>query len=136
MTMREVQAMASFPGAPEQVANVRAFVRETLGDPRFKAVIEDVELLTTELVTNSIRHTRSRATGEVHVVITASGTVRVKVVDDGSDVSMPVVASAGLMDVGGRGLMLVQTLASRFGVRVGDVSTTTWFEVALSTTPS
>jgi anti-sigma regulatory factor (Ser/Thr protein kinase) len=130
MTMPEVHTMASFPGLPEQVANVRAFVRETLGDPRFKAVIEDVELLATELVTNSIRYSRSRGPGDVQVVITVSGTIRVNVVDEGSDTSMPVLTSAEPMDVNGRGLMLVQALASRFGVRVGQVSTTTWFEMA------
>ncbi|MEV6985682.1 ATP-binding protein [Sphaerisporangium sp. NPDC051017] len=75
--------MASFAGVPRQVAHIRTFVRETLKDPRYKEVIGDVELLTTELATNSIRYSRSRDVGQVHVVISVNGTIRVKVVDDG-----------------------------------------------------
>ncbi|MFC4588268.1 ATP-binding protein [Sphaerisporangium corydalis] len=123
--------MASFPASPEQVSKVRAFMRVTLGDSCFKAVVEDAELLATELVTNSIRYSRSREGGEVHVVITVDGEVRVKVIDDGPDASVPVVGALGPLDVSGRGLMLVQALASRFGVRLGERSTTTWFELDL-----
>ncbi|MFC4588261.1 ATP-binding protein [Sphaerisporangium corydalis] len=124
----QATAVQVFAGLAGQVVAVRAFVRKTLADPHFKAAVEDVELLATELVTNSIRYSRSRDTGTVRVMIVTGETVRVEVQDDGSDTSVPTAGTAGPMDVTGRGLMLVEALSTSFGVRVEEHSTTTWFE--------
>ena len=70
-------------GAPEQVSAARAFVRQVLGSRHPGA--ERVALLTSELVTNSVRHSNSRKDGGTVTVTlrVAADRVLVEVIDDG-----------------------------------------------------
>ena len=80
-------------------------------------VVETVQLLASELVTNAVRHTESRL---VRVAAAAeAGVLRVAVADE-----QPLVAAGALRvraprgsDFGGRGLALVEQLADRWGAR-------------------
>jgi anti-sigma regulatory factor (Ser/Thr protein kinase) len=126
---RERQAVLTVPGLPEQVSEARAFARRLLGYQH--ACVDTVVLLLSELVTNSVRHSRSaRAGGRVTIMITHSRTVvLVEVTDEGSD-KMPSLRPADDRSEHGYGLALVEASAARWGCsRSGPESTTCWFEV-------
>ncbi len=95
-------------------------LRSQVGEELF----DDIRLLTNELVTNSVLHSGSDAV-EVHVEVRPN-TVRVQVSDRGE--GRPVVGHTRLLDTSGRGLILVSTLADRWGVAV-DGKTLVWFEM-------
>ncbi len=123
----------TIPGRPEHVREARAFVAKSLDelDPgRDNAV-----LLTSELVTNAVMHSSSRCHGgTVTVVIAESdGGVRIEVVDDGSDLSAPVVRG-DIYASDGHGLFLVQTLADQWGYVRDHSGTTVWFWLAATAT--
>jgi anti-sigma regulatory factor (Ser/Thr protein kinase) len=117
------------PGRPEHVREARAFAAKALGD--LHPALDNVVLLTSELVTNAITHSRShRRGGAVHVVITESEAgVRVEVCDHGSELSAPVVRSE-VFASDGHGLFLVQSLADQWGYVRDYNGTTVWFWIA------
>jgi anti-sigma regulatory factor (Ser/Thr protein kinase) len=116
----------TIPGRPEHVCEVRAFVAKALGE--LHPSLDTAVLLTSELVTNAVTHTRSRCPGgTVSVVITESGSgLRFEVGDDGSELSSPVVRG-DVLATDGHGLFLVQALASQWGYVRAESSTTVWF---------
>lgn len=108
-------------------AAARRFVRSALESVEAEAaVIEAAELLTTELVTNAIIHVGCNS----HLFIRASkGGVRVEVTDP--DDRIPSMAAPDLEALGGRGLVIVNGLASGWGVeRTPEGGKTVWFELS------
>ena len=89
-------------------------------------VCEVAALLTSELVTNAVRYGGSRAVLEAH---TPEGRLRVTVADDNPD--LPMVGDApDLTAESGRGILLVSTLAARWGVeRLAAGGKAVWFEL-------
>jgi anti-sigma regulatory factor (Ser/Thr protein kinase) len=129
MTGGAVLGTLTVPGRPEHVREARAFAAKALGD--LHPALDNVVLLTSELVTNAITHSRSRRrAGVVQVVITESDAgVRVEVCDQGSELSAPVVRSE-VFASDGHGLFLVQSLADQWGYVRDDNGTTVWFWIA------
>jgi anti-sigma regulatory factor (Ser/Thr protein kinase) len=85
---------------------------------------DDAVLLTSELVSNAVMHGR----GEPCIVITRSGaTLRISVHDDGG--STPASRRSEPDDVSGRGLAMVDGIASRWGSNAGAHGTEVWFEL-------
>ncbi|WP_432502423.1 ATP-binding protein [Kineococcus arenarius] len=87
-----------------------------------------VELLTSEVVANAVRHGRGPVTVEVACV---EEHVCVAVTDAGPDV--PVVRRVGPEATGGRGMALTDLLATRWGVRAAQPPAsgkTVWFQLA------
>ena len=130
----------AFAGQPEQVALARRFVEWALaGCP----ALADVVLLTSELATNAVQHSAT-GRGGAFVVAICHGPGRVKVtVTDGGSATRPVVApEAPELAVSGRGLLLVDVLADRWGYasdldhpaadRAGGTSGAVWFELPCS----
>ncbi len=116
--------------APERqsVATARRFVREHLTGHGLPLLVDDVTLVASELATNALRHSGTVFT----VAITAFSEDLVLAVEDVSS-SMPVLVDAGLDDVAGRGLTIVDVLSREWGVVVGqDVGKSVWaaFDVA------
>jgi anti-sigma regulatory factor (Ser/Thr protein kinase) len=113
---------------PKNVARARAFVAEVLGPDHPCA--DDAVLLCSELVTNAVLHSNSgRAGGTVTVVVAdLTASVQVKVVDEGSASSIPVVR-ADAFAADGHGLFLVENLADQWGYECDDVVTTVWFRL-------
>jgi len=114
---------------PREVSRVRHAVTAALGVWGVPADDQDVvTLLTSELVTNAIRH------GEPPVCLRAAledSAVTVSV-DDGS-VLAPVPVDVTTWDAsGGRGLHLVESLSDRWGVSLDGVGKRVWFQVRLS----
>jgi DNA-binding NarL/FixJ family response regulator len=86
-----------------------------------------VELLTTELVTNAVQHAQS--TAQVTAAVTPRG-LRVAVSDGGPGV--PSVRLGGPPEAeSGRGLALVESLSTAWGIEQSAVGKAVWFEVAL-----
>jgi anti-sigma regulatory factor (Ser/Thr protein kinase) len=93
-------------------------------------LIDDVLLLTTELVTNSVRHSPAATDGTVDVgVRLAQDRIRVEVSDPGRGFSH-VPQHPGTLSEGGRGLFLVEALSDRWGTDGGE-RTTVWFELGV-----
>jgi anti-sigma regulatory factor (Ser/Thr protein kinase) len=92
-----------------------------------------LELLTSELVTNAVRHGASDPNESILVRAASNGDcVRVEVCDEGSGFAAEP-DPRGLLEPGGNGLLLVETLASRWGVHRGSPSCV-WFEAELAAT--
>ncbi|MEA2229124.1 MAG: serine/threonine-protein kinase RsbW [Solirubrobacteraceae bacterium] len=98
---------------------------EAIADQIGPAVVPDVKLLVSELITNSVKY---GADGHVTLKVDTHHThrLRVEVVDQGAGF-VPVARNRPATDVGGWGLHLVQTLSDRWGVYEG--STHVWFEI-------
>jgi anti-sigma regulatory factor (Ser/Thr protein kinase) len=123
-----------FPGVPSQVSGARSLVTAVLG--RDHPLHDDCALLTSELATNAILHSRSGAGGSFTVAVRADGDlVRVCVQDGGSD-QPPCVCRSGPESTGGRGLPLLEALSHRWGFSRQDGTTCVWFELLLVTVPS
>jgi anti-sigma regulatory factor (Ser/Thr protein kinase) len=85
--------------------------------------ISDLALVVSELVTNAIVHGR----GAITLKLQRDGElVRGEVVDQGGGFEREI-RERGPDDVGGRGLMIVESLSSRWGVYEG--TTHVWFEL-------
>ena len=125
----------TIPGRPEQVAKARAFVARTLGSHQIGADADAATLLTSEIVTNAIQHTKSGVDdGTVTiVVIRVPQGVLVEVIDDGS-AGTPVV-KGDLYAADGHGLYLVQHLAAQWGYLREPAGTTVWFQLPAADRP-
>ncbi|WP_371783184.1 ATP-binding protein [Streptosporangium subroseum] len=129
---------AEFAGAPCSVATVRAWARGLLSGRVVEAVLGDVVLLLSEVVTNAVVHSDSghRAGGSVTVCLgLGGGMVHVEVIDDGSAGSIPFVRAAEADSDGGRGLFLVEVMAADWGTHHDDeAGTAVWFHLPDGTT--
>jgi anti-sigma regulatory factor (Ser/Thr protein kinase) len=115
-------------GGLEAAAAARRAV--VAGDGRLPtAVREDVLLLVTELVTNSVRHAGVGPEEAIQVeVVCWPQRVRVEVVDPGTELT-PVRPRHSPDTAGGWGLVLVDRIAARWGVGRGPAFTRVWFEL-------
>ncbi len=104
-------------------------MREELSDALPQRRLADVELLVSELATNSVRHAGCGETDEISIFADVQpDRVRVSLFDpgDGFDVHTPEPPPTG--DAGGYGLVLLERLSDRWGVLRGD-GFGVWFEV-------
>lgn len=115
------------PAEPTAAAVARAIL-EAVGSDLPEPIVVDAKLLTTEVVTNAIRH--ARGTQAVIVRVRRNNYVRVEVVDQGPmfDPQPQTSTRAG----GGRGLMLVDAVANAWGVEPDEAGKKVWFELAAS----
>jgi anti-sigma regulatory factor (Ser/Thr protein kinase) len=91
----------------------------------------DVQLLVSELVSNSVRHSNLPPETPIHVKLLADeSTVRVEVEDPGWGFAAAPARTEG-NDEGGWGLFVLSYLADRWGVERGHNATRVWFEVDL-----
>ncbi|MFJ2029987.1 ATP-binding protein [Streptosporangium sp. NPDC087985] len=124
-----LRSTVTLRGAPESASVARLRVGELLGEghPAF----DDVVLLVSEVVTNSVVHSGSSGGGRVEMTVAVrAGAVRVEVRDAGSGVSVPHVRNDP-EEEGGRGMFLVDLLAERWGAREDAHGfRTLWFEVS------
>jgi len=125
----------TIPGHPEQVSAARAFVARTLSAHRPGTDADAATLLTSELVTNAIMHTKSGVEGGTVaiVVVGIPRGVLVEIVDGGS-AGTPTVKS-DLYAAEGHGLFLVQSLAAQWGYLRDPAGTTVWFHLAADDEP-
>ena len=114
----------------EHVGQAREFVAATLGADHPSTAV--LQLIVTELVTNSIVHSRSgyRVGGKVTLTLTGhSRRVRVAVTDSGGS-ALPQVREVNSCAESGRGLFMVAALATTWNCfRDPSGAVTTWAEV-------
>lgn len=122
----------TLPGRPERVREARQFVARLLGDahPRTDTAV----LLTSELMTNAVRHTRSGLPGgTVEIVMAAKAAdFMVSVIDSGSEATMPEPGKSPGGE-SGHGLLLVESLSDDWGCASEIGRTVVWFRLGLST---
>ncbi len=98
-------------------------VASTLGTA--PALVEVALVLVSELVTNAVLHGRSNP--RLAVLARAGGGLFVGVGDDNS--RHPVMQDEDQQALGGRGLRLLDSLATRWGVRPEPPGKVVWFEL-------
>jgi anti-sigma regulatory factor (Ser/Thr protein kinase) len=100
-----------FGGTAGQVRLVRQFVRAQLaGHP----ACDDAVMVASELASNAVAHSASRAAGGrfvVHATLLRSGNAGVMVTDEGGPLTLPVPAGADAEAESGRGLAVVRALS-------------------------
>ena len=106
----------------------REFLREGLATQNLDGFGEVSELLTTELVTNVVLH----ASSSMKVRLLTSGeSLHVEVDDASIDLPMPQAPDPGRPS--GKGLLLIDKLATDWGVETRADGKTVWFEIDFST---
>ncbi|MGW6924848.1 ATP-binding protein [Streptomyces sp. NPDC054950] len=121
-----------FPAVTASIAAARQWVRECVegfgGPLRQHRMIQTVELLVSELITNAIRH----STGPPLIQLTWNGRLlRIAVSDDSN--RRPCMRATKNTEPGGFGLQLLERLSHRWGVTPRHPGKTVWAE--LSPTP-
>jgi anti-sigma regulatory factor (Ser/Thr protein kinase) len=115
----------SFPGRADQVSTARGFLNEVMDG---FSHADDAALCLSELAANAVLHSDS-GQPDKHFTVCIKvhpGCLRVEVVDDGG----PWNPRRGLSDQGGHGLLIVDRLASCWGIEVhGKAGRTVWFEM-------
>ena len=107
---------------PKAVPEARRAVREHLGVP-----CPEVQLCVSELLTNVIRHLGEGTPVTLRITRTDSR-IRVAVTDP-EPYAWLVVRAAGPEDENGRGLVLLDAVATRWGVEQGPEGKTVWCEL-------
>jgi len=118
---------AELDRGPQAPALARRAVAAWLAGALEPMRVEDAKLLVSELVTNAVRHPRDSGRVGLEVVV-AGKRVRVEVSNPGAGFSKPSVDPPPADALGGRGLLIVDRLASRWGVTPG-APTRVWFEI-------
>lgn len=118
------RSRTSLPGDLASGAAARRFMTETLERWACADLVDTVNLLVSELVNNVVVHARSEA--EVAVLLTPRA-LRVEVSD--SSAAAPAPRDAAEDHESGRGMALVEALATDWGVRPRPDGKTVWFEV-------
>ncbi|HEX6524078.1 MAG TPA: ATP-binding protein [Streptosporangiaceae bacterium] len=115
-------------GHPKQVSAARAFVARALSASHLNVDSDAATLLTSEIVTNAIQHTKSGVDGTITIVVIGiQRGVLVEVIDDGA-AGVPIV-KGDLYAADGHGLFLVQQLAAQWGYLRDPAGTTVWFHL-------
>ena len=121
---RQAQSAITVPSVPASVAAVRRYAIGVCRDGGLQELADTAALLVSEVATNALVH----GSGDVQVRATASaGRLRVEVTD--GDPGLPKPRQAGALDEGGRGLALLDALATAWGTAPGPDGKTVWFEL-------
>ncbi|WP_086830878.1 SpoIIE family protein phosphatase [Streptomyces sp. NRRL B-24572] len=113
------------PREPRSVGRARELARAQLAAWDLEPLVDTVELLVSELVTNALRY----GEGEIRLRLLRDRTLVCEVWDAG--LVQPRRRRARDTDEGGRGLQLVGLLSSSWGSRRTPRGKTVWFELAL-----
>jgi hypothetical protein len=122
MTDTETQ---SFECALHSPSEARRFVRQSLQEWGLTQSVNDVLLVVSELVTNSVMHAQ---TGVTVSVARRSDVIHVEV-EDGEPL-LPLGAEATVKSLTGRGLVVVAEIASRWGSDLAGSGKVVWADIA------
>ncbi|KPI09450.1 hypothetical protein OK074_3256 [Actinobacteria bacterium OK074] len=103
----------TFPCEPETAEIGRSLVRDALGLWRLNVLVDPAELIISELVANAVRHTSCRW---IRLLVQRPRPARVRIgVVDRAPSRVPAFPPAGKDDESGRGLLLIDAVADRWG---------------------
>jgi anti-sigma regulatory factor (Ser/Thr protein kinase) len=117
-------------GGSSAPPRVRELISDQVGEEVTSSCLQDLLLLASELVTNSVLHAGVGPDAEIGVLVSVSDElIRVAVSDPGSE-QTPHIVEPDPAEPGGMGLFMVERLSHRWGVeRRGSRGTTVWFEI-------
>ena len=116
-------AVRCSPRAPSEARNAL----DELEHEVESGLLRDVKLIVSELVTNSVRHSGSTDPIVMRAWVRECG-LKVEVADGGFGFE-PRASRQDDVEEGGRGLLILESLAERWGV-TRDARTRVWFEVS------
>lgn len=93
---------------------------------------DDAMLVLSELVSNAVRHAAPLPSGEINVRWEVADEVLHIEITDGGAGTRPHASVAALSSLGGRGLDIVRSVSTKWGVTEGEDSVTVWAEVPRS----
>lgn len=120
-------AAVKLDGTDTAPGEARRFVREALTGSG--ASVDDAVVVVSELVTNSLRYSKSgEPGGKIIVAVAVDDVARIEVRDEGSkNGHFPVLRTD--FDEKGRGLVVVKGYAARWGFDLAEHFTMVWFEL-------
>ncbi|MGZ3103457.1 ATP-binding protein [Streptomyces sp. H72] len=103
----------TFPCEPSTAETGRRLVRDALGVWHLDDLADVAALIMSELIANAVRHTSCRS---IRLVVGRPSATRIRVgVVDRAPSRLPVLRPAGEDEESGRGLLLIDGLADRWG---------------------
>jgi hypothetical protein len=118
----------AFSATPEAPRASRHFVIETLRGVVSDDLVGDAALIITELATNAVVHARSDFTVAIAM---SGGSIRIEVRD--ASTAAPVARTMSLLSASGRGLALVDAIASAWGSDHSGDGKVVWAELSPTT---
>ena len=121
----ELDRGVTLPSSPRSVGLARHHVKEACTAAGWMGPLDAAALLVSEVATNAVLHAYGP---EIHVEVSATPHhLRVEVLDGSPDLPLPRRAGDGAEN--GRGLALVEALASGWGVTSTADGKTFWFTI-------
>jgi serine/threonine-protein kinase RsbW len=114
-----------FERTPPAVREIRRFVAELLGDA---PTAEEAVLLVSELATNAVRY---GAGDQVTVCVTIAEEIRIEVGDASPQLPAPLNPEGGH----GRGLHILEAIATDWGAQRRDSGKVVWFTLPMNRRP-
>ena len=121
-------ATMRLPVGPDVVGRARAFTREILARWGCDVLVDDATLLVSEMVTNAIRHTDGKS---VLKLLRETDRVRITVTDTETRPPAPNLRFEPTA-TSGRGMHLIDALASAWGVEPTGSGKSVWADLSLS----
>lgn len=126
-----MQAERKFPAHPRSAGEARRFVADALRSWGRDSLVESAALLVSELVTNALLHART----DIDVVLRVEpDRLRVEVHD--LNAALPRPRRYSLEASTGRGLHLLETVATDWGVQATSTGKAMWFTISTMYDPS
>ncbi|MFH9265076.1 SpoIIE family protein phosphatase [Streptomyces sp. NPDC017546] len=119
---------------PEGLSDARATVRQALADWDMAEFADDAELVTGELLVNVLLHTEGGAVLTLEVLPDPVRRVRLSVQDRSS--AWPRRRRPGETSTSGRGLLLLDAVASRWGIEPRGEGKAVWCEIGPAPPPA
>ncbi|MFL5796684.1 MAG: ATP-binding protein [Actinomycetota bacterium] len=128
MTDRPIELDLQLPAGALAPSYARALVAG-LGERLSDELLDDLVLLVSEVVTNSVRHAELEPGDMIRLLVRATATsIRLDVVDRGRGFDRPDVSDHQPTEPDGWGLYIVDRLADRWGV-AREGGSRVWFEI-------
>ncbi|MFF8566423.1 ATP-binding protein [Streptomyces albidoflavus] len=116
----------TLPCTPESAPAARRLIRQALGAWALDALADDASLIANEMVANACRHTRSPL---IRVSVTRLDGTRVEIAVTDRSRTLPIRKPAAPDALDGRGLVLVDAIAARWGADPKRWGKRVWAEV-------